>query len=58
MASNRRSLNIPREHERWERNKRGEWRYVIDTVEGYIFNSRATRQRPGFARGAKIRQNW
>ncbi len=54
----RKSLNSRRPDERWVKNKRGEWRYQIDEVEGHIFNRRATRQHPGFARGARIKQDW
>ena len=54
----RKSLNEKRPDERWVKNKRGEWRYRIDEVEGHIFNHRAMRQPPGFARGARIKQEW
>jgi len=54
----RKSLNEKRPDERWVKNKRGEWRYRIDEVEGHIFNHRAMRQPPGFARGARIKQDW
>lgn len=54
----RKSLDARREDERWYRDKHGRWRYLIDEVEGYIFNNRATRQHPGFARCARTKQGW
>jgi hypothetical protein len=54
----RKTLDTKRPDERWVKNKKGEWRYQTDEVEGHIFNRRATRQHPGFARGARISKDW
>ena len=54
----RKSLDAKRDDERWVKNKRGEWRYRTDEVEGHIFNRRATFEHPGFKRGARIKQDW
>lgn len=56
--AHRKSLSTEREDERWVRNKRGEWRYQIDTVQGHVFNRRATFQPAGFRNGARIKQEW
>lgn len=58
----RKSLDAKREDERWYRvkDRHGNlvWRYKADEVTGAVFNRRACRQPPGFARGARIKQNW
>lgn len=59
----RKTLDLKREDDRWYRvphRRTGEmqWRRKIDEVEGHIFNRRACRQPPGFARGARIKQDW
>lgn len=61
--SYRKSLDAKREDDRWYRvvhKRTGEvqWRRKADEVTGAVFNRRACRQQPGFARGARIKQNW
>ena len=53
MTTFRKSLSAMREDERWYKDRHGIWRYRIDMVDGLTFNQRATRQRPGWARGAR-----
>ena len=55
MTHFRKSLSAMREDERWYKDRHGVWRYKIDMVDGITFNQRATRQRPGWARGARTR---
>lgn len=54
----RKSLTTLRDDERNVKDKHGNWRHVVDEVQGHIFNRRATAQKPGFYRGARIKQDW
>lgn len=58
MPPFRKSLTTKRECERNVRDKHGNWRHVVDEVEGHIFNRRATFEPAGFKRGARIKQDW
>jgi hypothetical protein len=54
----RKSLDAQRDDERNRKDKNGNWRHTADVVEGHIFNNRATKEPPGFKRGARIKQEW